>query len=93
MRYPDLTGNLYLQLAVLCHATLDGIKKKIDPGPPTELNVYTMSYEERKARGIISLPESLKEAFNNFLSVKRKEWDVYRMQVTTWEVERYMRKL
>jgi glutamine synthetase len=52
-----------------------------------------MSYEERKARGIISLPESLKEAFNNFLSVKRKEWDVYRMQVTTWEVERYMRKL
>lgn len=108
---PDPAGNPYLQLAVLCYAALDGIKKKIDPGPPTELNVYAMSYEERKARGIISLPESLKEAldemersefmkealgeeaFNNFLSVKRKEWGLYRMQVTTWEVERYMRKL
>lgn len=111
IRCPDPAGNPYLQLAVLCYAALDGVKKKIDPGPPTELNVYAMSYEERKARGIISLPESLKEAldemersefmkealgeeaFNNFLSVKRKEWDLYRMQVTTWEVERYMRKL
>ncbi|MDH5806903.1 MAG: glutamine synthetase family protein [Candidatus Methanomethylicaceae archaeon] len=111
IRCPDPAGNPYLQFAVLCMAALDGIKKKIDPGPPTELNVYKLSYEERKERGIVSLPESLKEAldemensefmrevlgevaFENFLSVKRKEWDLYRMQVTNWEVERYIRKL
>jgi glutamine synthetase len=76
-----------------------------------ELNVYKMSYEERKARGIVSLPESLKEAldeiegsefmkdalgeiaFDNYLSVKRKEWDVYRLQVNNWEIERYLRRL
>ena len=76
-----------------------------------ELNVYEMSYEERKERGIISLPESLKEAldelegsslmretlgetsFENFLIEKRKEWDLYRTQVTEWEVERYIRRL
>jgi glutamine synthetase len=111
IRCPDPAGNPYLQFAVLVLSALDGIKKKIDPGPPTELNVYKMSYEERKARNIIALPESLKEAldemerssfmkdalgetaFENFLSVKRKEWDLYRMQVTDWEVDRYIRKL
>ncbi|MCQ5376696.1 MAG: type I glutamate--ammonia ligase [Candidatus Methanomethylicia archaeon] len=111
IRCPDPAGNPYLQLAVLCSASIDGIKKKIDPGEPTELNVYKMSYEERKARGIVSLPESLKEAldemersefmkmalgetvFDNYISVKRKEWDAYRTQVTNWEVERYIRRL
>jgi hypothetical protein len=43
---------------------LDGIKNKIDPGDPVELNVYHMSYEERKERGIVSLPENLKEALD-----------------------------
>ena len=111
IRCPDPAGNPYLQIAVLCHAAFDGIKKKLDPGEPMELNVYKMSYEERKARGIVSLPESLKEAldeiegsefmkdvlgettFDNYLSVKRKEWDAYRLQVNNWEIERYLRRL
>jgi len=111
IRCPDPAGNPYLQFAVLCAAGLDGIKNKIDPGEPVELNVYHMSYEERKARGIVSLPESLKEAldefetsqlmretlgdtaFENFLKEKRKEWDLYRMQVTEWEVNRYIKRL
>jgi len=45
-------------MAVLAAAALDGVKKKTDPGPPMELNVYKMSYEERKAKGIVSLPEA-----------------------------------
>jgi glutamine synthetase len=70
-----------------------------------------MSYEERKERGIVSLPESLKEAldefetsdlmketlgetaFENFLKEKRAEWDAYRLQVTEWEVNRYIKRL
>ena len=111
IRCPDPAGNPYLQFAVLCAAGLDGIRKKGDPGEPTELNVYKMSYEERKAKGIISLPESLKEAldemeqsefmkevlgatlFDNLIREKRKEWDLYRTQVTNWEVNRYIRRL
>jgi glutamine synthetase len=111
IRCPDPAGNPYLQFAVLCMAAYDGIKRKIDPGEPTEMNVYKMSYEERKSKGIVSLPESLKEAldemeqskfmrevlgetaFENFMAVKRKEWDLYRTQVTSWEVERYIRRL
>jgi len=70
-----------------------------------------MSYEERKQRGIISLPENLKEAldeletselmretlgevaFENFLREKHREWDLYRTQVTEWEVNRYIKRL
>jgi glutamine synthetase len=111
IRCPDGAGNPYLQFAVLLATGLDGIKNKIDPGDPVELNVYHMSYEERKERGIVSLPESLKEAldeletsdlmketlgetaFENFLVEKRKEWDLYRVQVTEWEVNRYIKRL
>jgi glutamine synthetase len=111
IRCPDPAGNPYLQFAVLCSAGLDGIKNKIDPGEATELNVYKMNYEERKSKGIVSLPESLKEAldtmeeskfmmnafgemaFDNYIREKRKEWDLYRMQVTSWEVERYIKRL
>ncbi len=28
--------------------------------------------------------------FNNFLYLKRKEWDEYRTQVTDWEIDRYL---
>jgi glutamine synthetase len=111
IRCPDPAGNPYLQFAALLMAGLDGIKNKTDPGEPVELNVYEMTYEERKERGIVSLPESLKEAleelegstlmretlgetaFENFLREKRKEWDLYRTQVTEWEVNRYIRRL
>ena len=111
IRCPDGSGNPYLQFAVLIATGLDGIKNKIDPGDPVELNVYHLSYEERKERGIVSLPESLKEAldemetsdlmketlgetaFENFLKEKRKEWDLYRTQVTEWEVNRYIKRL
>ena len=111
IRCPDGAGNPYLQFAVLLAAGLDGIKNRIDPGDPVELNVYHMTYEERKERNIVSLPESLKEALDeletsdlmhetlgetacvNFLSEKRKEWDLYRTQVTDWEVNRYIKRL
>jgi glutamine synthetase len=111
IRCPDPAGNPYLQFAVLCLSGLDGIKKEIEPPDPTEMNVYKMSHEERKEKGIISLPESLsealgeversefmryalgEEAFSAFLKEKRKEWDLYRTQVTSWEFDRYIRKL
>ncbi len=111
IRCPDPAGNPYLQFAVLLAAGLDGVKNTIDPGDPVELNVYEMTYEERKQRGIVSLPESLKEALDelessdlmretlgetaleNFLKEKRREWDLYRTQVTTWEVDRYIKRL
>ncbi|MGA2386361.1 MAG: hypothetical protein ABSG33_07500 [Candidatus Bathyarchaeia archaeon] len=92
-------------------AGLDGIRNRIDPGDPVELNIYQMTYEERKERNIVSLPDSLEEAldeletsdlmretlgetaFDNFLREKRREWNLYRTQVTDWEVNRYIKRL
>lgn len=62
IRCPDPAGNPYLQFTVLCLSGLDGIRRGLKPPEPAELNVYKLSYEERKQRNIISLPESLSEA-------------------------------
>jgi glutamine synthetase len=66
IRCPDPAGNPYLQLAVLLQSGLEGIRKKMKPPEPTDANVYEMSYEERKKRGIVSLPETFGEALNEF---------------------------
>ncbi|WEU41063.1 MAG: glutamine synthetase family protein [Candidatus Odinarchaeum yellowstonii] len=66
IRCPDPAGNPYLQLAVLLQAGLEGIKNKLQPPEPTDLNVYKLTFEERKKLGIVSLPETLGEALNEF---------------------------
>ncbi len=66
LRNPDPAGNPYLQFAVMLAAGLDGIKNKIEPPEPVEQNIFKMSNEERRERGIKSLPESLGEALHHF---------------------------
>jgi glutamine synthetase len=41
---------------------LAGIKERIDPGPPVNKNVYTMSQRERRRLKIEELPGDLREA-------------------------------
>lgn len=63
-RAPDPACNPYLAFAVMLEAGVDGIVNKIDPGDPTEINIYQLSEEEREARGIKVLPSSLWEAYH-----------------------------
>jgi glutamine synthetase len=62
VRSPDPACNPYLCFSVLLAAGLDGIKKGMEPPPPVEENVYEMSADERKRRGINTVPGSLFEA-------------------------------
>ncbi|MEW5762790.1 MAG: type I glutamate--ammonia ligase [Bacillota bacterium] len=64
LRNPDPAANPYLALAVILKAGLDGVKKRIEPPPRCEANIYRMTEEERRARGIGSLPASLREALD-----------------------------
>ncbi|MCC3144412.1 type I glutamate--ammonia ligase [Halanaerobium sp. Z-7514] len=64
LRNPDPTANPYLALAVMLKAGLDGIKNEIDPGEQTLDNIYDMNYQQRKKRGIVSLPNNIMEAVN-----------------------------
>ncbi len=63
-RSPDSAANPYLALAVCLSAGLQGIKEKIEPPKPIEGNIFEMSYEERRAAGIDTLPGTLGEAID-----------------------------
>ncbi len=108
LRNPDLSGNPYLQFAVMLAAGIEGIENKIMPPEPVEKNIYSLTKKEREKHNISHLPESLGHAiglmvdseivkktlgdhvFNNFLHVKRTQWEEYRTQVTPWELKKYL---
>ncbi|MDO4556677.1 MAG: type I glutamate--ammonia ligase, partial [Lachnospiraceae bacterium] len=61
-RSPDSAVNPYLVMAVCLAAGLDGIKNKIEPPAPVNMNFYEMSEQEIKDAQIESLPRDLNEA-------------------------------
>ena len=63
-RVPDPACNPYLAFSVMLAAGLEGIEKKYELPDPIEENVFEMSSEERKQRGIGSLPMSLSHAIS-----------------------------
>src|SRR3989344_3939188 len=73
-RFPDPACNIPLTFALMLAAGLEGIKNKYPLPEPTEENIFEMSLEERKKRGIYSLPGNLNEAtkiMENSAFVKR----------------------
>jgi glutamine synthetase len=59
-RTPDPSCNPYLAFSALLMAALDGIERRLDPGPPLDKDLYALSREERA--GISVMPGSLGEA-------------------------------
>jgi glutamine synthetase len=92
----------------MLHAGLEGIEQGYECPEPMERNLYELTHDERVARGIEQLPETLGEAieelagselvrkalgdhiFERYIDLKREEWEEYRVQVTEWELERYL---
>ena len=66
LRLPDGSCNPYLVTAGIIAAGLDGIKKKLDPGPANNTNLYDLSPEQVAAQGIPILPQNLNEAIDAF---------------------------
>ncbi|MBI4356200.1 MAG: glutamine synthetase [Candidatus Omnitrophica bacterium] len=62
LRSPDPACNPYLAFSAVLAAGLDGIERQYELPPSAEGNVVQWSEEERKRRGIESLPGSLIEA-------------------------------
>ena len=58
----DGSANPYLAATAVLAAGLDGIEKGLDAGEPNAENLYTISYEELRARGLETLPANLLEA-------------------------------
>lgn len=62
LRSPDPTANPYLLLACCLKAGLDGIKRGLTPPASVDENIFAMSEQELKERGITALPANLNEA-------------------------------
>lgn len=62
LRLPDAGCNPYLVSAAIIAAGLDGIERELMPPTACNENLYNLSLEEIAARGIATLPQSLKEA-------------------------------
>jgi glutamine synthetase len=99
-RVPDSACNPYLGLAATLAAGLDGIRNETDPGEPTLANAYEEDYDslprtlwaaldELEADDVLieALGEPLVE---EFLKLKRDEFDRYMDSVTEWEREEYI---
>jgi len=99
-RVPDSACNPYLGLAATLAAGLDGIRNETDPGEPTLANAYEEDYDslprtlwaaldELEADDVLieALGEPLVE---EFLKLKRDEFNRYMDSVTEWEREEYI---
>lgn len=64
LRLPDASTNPYLLTAAVIYAGLDGIARQLDPGPPCNENLYTLSAHELAERGITRLPHALADALD-----------------------------
>jgi glutamine synthetase len=60
----DSSANPYLALGAVIHAGLDGIRRKLKPGEPVNVDPATMSAAERESAGARRLPQSLTEALD-----------------------------
>ena len=65
LRCPDPSCNPYIAFSAMLVAALDGIDRELKPSPPlNNINVYELTTDERRERGVTELPGSLKEALD-----------------------------
>lgn len=78
-RFPDSSANPYLAFAAMLMAGIDGVQKKIDPGPPREEDLFELSLDEIREKGIQQMPHTLRESVEHMLLDKEflKKGDVF----------------
>ncbi len=104
-RSVDSAVNPYLSFAALLAAMADGIRRKLDPGPPEERNIYDAIAGGKDVKKVpFSLGEALdaleeddviKEAmpgemYRVFMHYKRDEWNRFLATVSDWDIEQYL---
>ena len=97
LRTPDAACNPYLMLASVISAGLDGIANnmKLDfgddyvKGLPLTLEEAIDAFEKDKFIQSV-LGKCMSE---KILSQKKKEWDEYCRQVTSWEIDKYLDRI
>lgn len=68
LRNADSAVNFYVGTALAVAAGLEGVRRRLDPGEPVEIDTYSVSEEELERRGIHRLPRTLGQALDAFAS-------------------------
>lgn len=105
LRNPDPSCNPYLAFAVMLAAGLDGIRRNLSVPEAQEENIYQPD-NRKASNNLLpgSLNQALKameedevvcaalgaHLTERFLSAKRMEWDDFKMEVTSWELQKYL---
>ncbi|MDO4977961.1 MAG: glutamine synthetase family protein [Eubacteriales bacterium] len=98
IRFPDPAADPYLSIAICIAAGLDGIRQKmplLEEGAKTGKqlpgNLKDALRHFKKDKYIC---EVLGEEFSKlYLQLKTEEWDEYMLQVSDWEISRYLNKM
>jgi glutamine synthetase len=106
LRCPDPSCNPYLAFAVMLATGLDGIRRNLPAPEATEENLYALDTQRRAQLELLpsSLNQAInaleqdavvREALGahvceRFLSAKRQEWEDYRLEITRWELDKYL---
>ena len=106
LRCPDPSCNPYLAFAVMLAAGLDGIRNELAAPGATEENLYLLDTSRRaslktlpgtlnQALDALEADEVIRNAlgvpiFTRFLDAKRLEWEDYRVEVSPWELAKYL---
>ena len=99
LRSPDPSANPYLVYALSLAAGLDGIKNQIIPEKETEEAVREcLPNNLKEAIDIFEeskwVEEILGEGFcQRYIAEKKKEWTRYTHEITSWEIEEYLRRI
>ncbi len=77
---------------------VEGDVYKFDAAKLKELNIHMLPFSIKRAIEELARDKVIKEAlgdhtFRNFFEAKSKEFDEYRMQITPWELDKYLEAL
>lgn len=78
-RFPDSSSNPYLAFSALLMAGLDGIKNNIQAGEPMDIDLFELTLDEIREKGIKQLPHTLRSAVEEMLADREylKAGDVF----------------
>ncbi len=67
-RFPDSSACPYLAFSALLMAGIDGIKNKYEPVGPMDIDLFELSLDEIREKGIQQMPHTLREAVEALLA-------------------------
>jgi len=99
LRFPDPSANPYLALTVCLAAGMRGISEQIDPDVQMqELNGKALPENLKDAIAVFQNSAFMKQVLGEkfveiYSKVKENEWREYMLQVSDWEVNKYLVKM